>query len=179
MDKLLDYWERLALFFAQIKSIISRYCRNRMIVVGFFGGFLMGTDGHDVLIDGGSKYEYLFASRGNDVTIYIPAMNRYHYDYYDGGKGIDTLWIRIPKQAKVDPVLRADLIRFHYFILKNSRINSPSTKGPLFSFKSFRLQVRNFEHIIVQRVPSKQFSIKAQKPRVLFHIKDTRMDSLV
>jgi hypothetical protein len=123
-----------------------------VLVLGSFMAFNVGTSGADVMIDQGAHYDYLYTDGGNDVAIYVPALNRNKYDYFDGGEGLDILWLRMHPKETTDPTFQADLIRYNYYVFHNVSMKSRTHTGKAFYFKSFHLQTRNIEGIIVEKV---------------------------
>lgn len=180
---MMSLWQRILHLLTYKVSTKTSSC---MIMLVIFATFTLGSGEDDVFADTGPTSEYAFADKGDDVMIYTPSINRTNNrDYYDGGKGVDILWMRMTPKEFQHSAFQADLIRFHYHILNNTHPNLASGYGPSFHFASLNLRVRNFEHIIVQNIASQQV-VEVDKnqtviPAIRFHrqIKDSSIDSMV
>ncbi len=109
-----------------------------------FGGTgndkLFGGKGNDFL-DGGAGNDYLFSDKGNDTFNFTASENIGAKDYYDGGKGFDTLRLTLTT-AEAD-LAQDEIAAFRAFLLHKA--NPQGDGGKTFQFTSFDLAVRNFE----------------------------------
>ena len=103
---------------------------------------LFGNRGDDILI-GGAGSDWVFGGKGDDVARYTLSDNLDATDYYDGGKGFDTLEILLTFGQAGQADVQADLQAFADFLAVHS--NPRSARGPVFEFESFDLSARNFE----------------------------------
>jgi VCBS repeat-containing protein len=106
-----------------------------------FGGdgndFLFGGKGNDFL-DGGAGSDRIIADKGDDTVNFTLSENIGARDYYDGGKGFDTLQLTLTSaEAKA---AESEIEAFKAFLLDG---------GKVFHFESFDLTVRNFENLVV------------------------------
>ena len=118
-----------------------------------FGGdgrdFLFGGKGDDFL-DGGAGSDYLFGDKGNDTFNFTWSENSGAKDYYDGGKGRDTLQLTLTSaELKLESVQK-DIADFEAFLARKG--SSHSDDGKVFHFKSFDLNVRDFEALKIEEV---------------------------
>ena len=149
------------------------------MLLSMYASFVVGGSGGDVLTDAGLKRDYVYAKEGNDVVVYTPSLNHGKFDEYDGGAGIDTLWLRMSKTEFNESVFQSDMIRLYYFIMKNGKISSDSQSAPLFHFRAFNLQVRNIENVIVERIKFRQASPNMPLPTGTIPVLDSSVDTLV
>ena len=111
--------------------------------------FLFGGKGNDFL-DGGAGSDYLFGDKGNDTFNFTLSENSGAKDYYDGGKGRDTLQLTLTSaELKLESVQK-DIADFEAFLARKG--NSHSDDGKVFQFKSFDLDVKNFEKLVIVEV---------------------------
>jgi VCBS repeat-containing protein len=103
--------------------------------------------GNDTL-DGGAGSDILLAGRGNDVANYTLAENAGASDYYDGGKGFDTLQLTLTQAELQLAGVQEDLAAFEAFLL--CRANPHGDDGRIFEFRSFNLDVRDFEALQIR-----------------------------
>lgn len=150
-----------------------------MMLVGLYGNFVMGTDGNDVLSDSSSPIDFVYGQKGNDVLVYTPSLNSQHSDHYDGGVGIDTLWLRMSTAEFYNPMFQADLILYHHFLMNNSSTASGDDKGPIFTFSTFNLKAVNMENIVIEKANTRQIPAKPTRPQNLIPIRDSSLDTLV
>ena len=93
---------------------------------------LDGGNGDDTL-DGGEGSDILLAGKGDDTLIFTVSENTDAFDFYDGGKGFDTLLLNLTSaeltlaQEEIDAFL--------------------DTSGSYFYFESFNLLVRDIESL--------------------------------
>ena len=99
----------------------------------------------------------MFAGRGDDVVVYSMAgnlgagfKNVGAHDEYDGGTGSDTLVLQLTYGEAQLASVQQDIAAFQDFLAR--RANPHSDNGREFEFKSFNLDVRNFEALQVQLV---------------------------
>ncbi len=116
-------------------------------VIGSKGrDIIEGDRGHDI-IDAGAGSDKVYAGRDDDVVIHRVSQNEGSRDYYDGGRGHDTLRLVVSKDQYASNDFQEDLANFEAFLEDNSR--SWSSRGRSFEFNSMDLKVRNFEHVEV------------------------------
>jgi hypothetical protein len=109
-----------------------------------FGGLgndvLFGGKGNDQL-DGGAGRDVVLAGKGDDFANYTASENQGACDFYDGGKGFDTLQLTLTSaEAKA---AEAEIEAFKAFLTDG---------GKAFHFESLGLTVRNFEDLKVETV---------------------------
>jgi len=110
---------------------------------------LDGGDGNDLLdggngsdtLDGGAGSDILLAGNGSDTLNYTLSENTGEFDYYDGGKGFDTLQLTLTS-AELE-LAQADIDAFYAFL---------ETSGSYFQFTSFDLIVRSIEALNIVTV---------------------------
>jgi hypothetical protein len=125
-----------------------------------FGGkgkdTLYGGDGNDKLfggkgndyLDGGAGSDYLFGDKGNDTFNFNMSENVGAKDFYDGGKGRDTLQLTLTSaELKQESVLK-DIADFEAFLARKGY----GDDGEVFKFSSFDLSVRNFEDLKIVEI---------------------------
>jgi len=166
--------------FQQLHAYITRQYRagSSMLLIAVFATFIVGTKGDDVLTDAGTKRDYLYADDGNDVVVYTPSLNQAHWDHYDGGRGLDTIWFRMSKSEYEHPMFMSDMIRFHLFVIQSGNLHFTSDKGPIFEFSSFHLKLRNVENVIIERINYRDSEPAIIKPAKYHNIRDSSLDSL-
>ena len=110
---------------------------------------------YDDHLDGGAGSDKLFAGRGADVLVYSMAgnlgagfKNVGAHDEYDGGTGSDTLVLQLTYGEAQLASVQQDIAAFQDFLAR--RANPHGDNGREFEFKSFNLDVRNFEALQVQ-----------------------------
>jgi VCBS repeat-containing protein len=101
---------------------------------------LLGSKGDDTL-DGGAGSDIILAGKGDDFVNYTFSENADAYDYYDGGKGFDTLQLTL---TSAELLLAQDDIAAFYAYLNDG--------GKIFQFQSFDLTVRNFEALVINEI---------------------------
>jgi VCBS repeat-containing protein len=102
---------------------------------------LHGGKGKDIL-DGGSGSDKLDGSHDNDLLIYRMGQNTGARDYYDGGRGTDTLRLEFASSEWQQAGVRSDVARF-LDSLDDCR------NGGWFEFKAFNLKVTDIERLEV------------------------------
>jgi VCBS repeat-containing protein len=102
---------------------------------------LHGGKGKDVL-DGGSGSDKLDGSHDNDLLIYRMAQNTGARDYYDGGRGTDTLRLEFTASEWQQSGVRTDVARFLDSL-------DECRNGGWFEFKAFNLKVTDIEKLEV------------------------------
>ena len=102
---------------------------------------LHGGKGKDVL-DGGSGSDKLDGSHDNDLLIYRMAQNTGARDYYDGGRGTDTLRLEFTGSEWLQSGVQSDVARF-LDSLDDCR------NGGWFEFRAFNLKVTDIEKLEV------------------------------
>jgi VCBS repeat-containing protein len=108
---------------------------NDILDGGSGDDLLDGGNGDDSL-DGGEGSDILLAGKGNDILIYTVSQNTDSFDYYDGGKGFDTLLLNLTSAELT--LAQADIDAFNAFL---------QTSGSYFYFESFNLLVRDIESL--------------------------------
>jgi hypothetical protein len=122
---------------------------NDILLAGNGSDALDGGDGDDLLdggngndtLDGGAGSDLLLAGNGNDTLNYTLSENTGEFDYYDGGKGFDTLQLTLTSAELV--LAQADIDAFYAFL---------ETSGSYFQFTSFDLTVRSIEALNIVTV---------------------------
>jgi VCBS repeat-containing protein len=110
---------------------------------------------HDDYLDGGAGNDKVYGGRGDDVAVYDMAENLGARDEYDGGTGSDTLVLRLTYGEARLASVQSDIAAFETFLDRHA--GSRSDHGREFEFKSFNLDVRNFEALqieLVNRAPT-------------------------
>ena len=107
---------------------------------------ISGGRGEDT-VDGGAGSDWVDADRGNDLANYNMAENMGASDFYDGGKGYDTLQLTLTYGEHALGSLQQDLADFATFLSANA--NPRSDRGPEFEFTTFDLDVEDFEDLTV------------------------------
>ena len=127
-----------------------------------------------------SENNYLFSTKNNDIAIYVPSAYKDKYQYYDAGKGHDTIWLKISLKDFYSPLFQADLIRFYYYLLLYTDQSSIAGTGPSFHFQKFNLRIRNFESLVIEQIEAKFNDITESSDALKDSIPlyDTRIDSL-
>ncbi|HEX9876776.1 MAG TPA: Ig-like domain-containing protein [Gammaproteobacteria bacterium] len=107
-----------------------------------FGGdgndFLFGGKGDDFL-DGGAGSDRIIADKGDDTVNFTLSENIGARDYYDGGKGFDTLQLTLTSAELL--AAQPEIDAFKAFVADG---------GKVFHFESLGLTVRNFEDLKVE-----------------------------
>lgn len=101
---------------------------------------LDGGNGNDYL-DGGAGNDLLFGGNGNDTLNYTLSENTGSWDYYDAGKGIDTLQLTLTS-AELQ-LLQGEIAAYEAFLAGG---------GKTFQFQSFGLIASNFEKLSIVTV---------------------------
>ena len=130
--------------------ISSSFFTSRLSLFILLPTILIGTENSDVFVNPKPNTEYIFTEGGKDIVVYDAIKHSDTPVSLDGGKGTDTLILRISPAQFEDPMFRTDMIRYLYFIKKNTHKNASTGNGPEFSFQSFNLNVRNFENVKVE-----------------------------
>ncbi|MEM7521352.1 MAG: Ig-like domain-containing protein, partial [Pseudomonadota bacterium] len=111
-----------------------------------FGGsgndLLSGGSGHDTLT-GGAGSDVIVGGSGRDLLIYQADQNLGSHDYYNGGRGKDTLRLELSKETWVSRAFQSDLAS----LLSGSASYSDGLAGQRFTFESLGLNVRRIEEI--------------------------------
>jgi VCBS repeat-containing protein len=100
--------------------------------------FLFGGKGIDFL-DGGAGSDRIIAGKGDDTVNFTLSENIGARDYYDGGKGFDTLQLTLTSAELL--AAQPEIDAFREFVADG---------GKVFHFESLGLTVRNFEHLRVE-----------------------------
>jgi len=119
---------------------------------------LYGGDGNDKLyggkgddtLEGGAGSDKVYGGKGDDLAIYSMSANLSGEacgsgprDFYDGGRGKDTLQLKLTEDQFELASVQEDIARFEAFLLDNGC----GGRGKVFTFESFNLKVRNFEKL--------------------------------
>jgi VCBS repeat-containing protein len=123
---------------------------------------LIGTAGRDVILgnkgadflDGGAGSDQIYGGRGNDAANYTMSENRRAHDVYDGGTGFDTLQLTFTQAEFQLASVQKDIAAFEAFL--KYKANPWTDCGRTFEFKSFNLDVRDFEalEIVILGAPN-------------------------
>ena len=157
---------------------ILKKIKNGTLTSVAVAGFVIGTPSDDILSDAGKFRDFIYAESGNDVLVYTPSINQDSTDVYDGGVGMDTLWLRLSEREYERADVRSDLIGFFYHILNNADVSSPSKEGAQFHFQAFGLQVSNIENVMIEQVNSRDITVNSTLTQEFMKLKDTSKDSL-
>jgi VCBS repeat-containing protein len=117
---------------------------------------LDGGKGNDVL-EGGAGNDRLDGGKGDDVAVYSMAANLGPgfadigaHDVYDGGRGHDTLVLRLSYGEHALASVQADIANFLAFLSADAK--ACGGHGRTFEFQSFDLDVRGFEALVIELV---------------------------
>jgi VCBS repeat-containing protein len=113
---------------------------NDTLYGGTGNDLLDGGNGDDVL-DGGAGSDIILAGNGNDTANYTVSENKGSSDYYDGGKGFDTLQLTMTTAELA--LAQTDIAAFNAYLING---------GSYFQFQSFDLIVRGFEALKIVTV---------------------------
>ncbi|MEO8717313.1 MAG: Ig-like domain-containing protein [Burkholderiales bacterium] len=116
-----------------------------------FGGtgddFVFGGKGNDQ-VDGGAGNDKVFGGKGDDLANYTLSENVGAHDFYDGGKGFDTLQLTLTSAELA--AAKNDISAFQAFL--DGKSNAHGDDGKAFHFSSFDLTVRNFEALKIVEI---------------------------
>jgi hypothetical protein len=101
---------------------------------------IKGGRGHDTL-DGGAGNDRVYGGSGDDRGIYSVSENSGSRDYYNGGRGTDTLVLQMTTAEYESEAVQADLLAFEEFLARPGSC----WKSQSFHFKAFDLKVKNWE----------------------------------
>ena len=109
---------------------------------------LYGGKGDDLLV-GGAGSDKLYGGKGDDIAVYSMSANLAgdgcgRGDFYDGGKGKDTLRLELTEDQFNLASVQKDIENFEAFLASKA-----CGRGGVFKFESFALKVRNFEKLDV------------------------------
>lgn len=124
---------------------------NDFIKAGKGDDIIFANNGNDFIkagkgddyIDPGSGNDKVDAGKGDDILVYHLDTNS--TDFYDGGKGIDTL--RFDLTLNDFKLIQNDLVEFKTF-LDNQEVYHENSHN-LFTFDNFNLTVKNIENVEV------------------------------
>jgi VCBS repeat-containing protein len=109
---------------------------------------LYGDKGDDVL-EGGAGSDKVYGGKGDDIAVYSMSANLSAEacgsgprDFYDGGRGQDTLQLKLTEDQFELASVQEDIARFEAFLLDNA-----CGRGRVFEFRSFNLKARDFEDL--------------------------------
>ena len=117
------------------------------VVYGSRGGDEIEGDGGDDTIDAGAGSDKVYAGDDDDVVVHRVSENQGARDYYDGGRGSDTLRLVVTRELYEAEAFQEDLARYEDFLDENSK--PWSSRGRSFEFETMDLKVRNFERVEV------------------------------
>lgn len=138
------------IFGSRDDDVLEGTDRNDLIF-GFKGDdFLDGGAGNDILLggkgddflDGGNGNDLLLGGKGDDWFNYTLSENEGAKDYYDGGKGFDTL--RLTLTSAELQLAQEEIDAFKAFLAVGS--------NKVFHFESLGLSVRDFEDLVIVEV---------------------------
>ncbi|HEX6692632.1 MAG TPA: Ig-like domain-containing protein, partial [Burkholderiales bacterium] len=101
---------------------------------------------YDDYLDGGAGNDRVYGGKGDDVAVYTMAENLGARDDYDGGSGSDTLVLRLTSGEARLASVKHDIAGFEAFLDRHGK------HGKEFEFRSFDLDVSNFEELKVELV---------------------------
>lgn len=117
---------------------------GRDTIEGGAGSDVIRSGSGDDVVAGGAGNDRLALGRGQDVAVYVLADNVGDRDYYNGGKGTDTLRLVLTKAEWQQEAVQADIAAFL------SHLEAGSGRfGARFSFDAFDLKVKGFEALEV------------------------------
>ena len=134
------------IIFGKSFSLHSRY----LILLGILLLALGLKFFHDSRVETPKPAADVSVDSANLKVIYVPSKHRGRKSHFDGGKGKDTVKLILQPYEYKSPTFLADLIRFQYFLINNYNPKRMSGQGPIFSFKSFALMIRNVEVLEIQ-----------------------------
>ena len=135
------------IFGSRDDNVLEGTDRNDLIF-GFKGDDILdGGAGNDILfggkgndfLDGGNGNDLLLGGKGDDWFNYTLSENEGAKDYYDGGKGFDTLQLTLTS-AELQ-LAQGEIDAFKAFLAGGS--------NKVFHFESFGLSVRDFEDLVI------------------------------
>ena len=115
-----------------------------------------GSGGADVTfndyLDGGTGSDYVYGGQGDDRGVWSFTENIGETDAYDGGRGFDTLVLKLTAAEFTDADVQAELAALDAFIAANA--NPWSDHGPVFTFDALgaTLHVQDWEDYRVKIV---------------------------
>ena len=118
---------------------------NDTIDGGAGSDYVNGDKGNDVL-QGGAGSDKVIGGKGNDTAVYVAADNVGSRDVYQGGKGIDTLVLKLTKAEW----LRADVqkdVRNYLDFIEDHTGRKGEADGKVFKFTAFDLKASEFENL--------------------------------
>lgn len=120
---------------------------NDWIDGGAGNDLVFGGKGNDQ-IDGGAGSDKVFGGKGDDLLNYTRSENVGAHDFYDGGKGTDTLQLTLTPEEKA--AAQEEIDAFLALLVGNA--DSHCGDGRTFHFQSLDLDVRNFEALEIVTV---------------------------
>jgi len=126
---------------------------NDILLGGKGNDFVFGGAGNDLVfggkgndqVDGGAGSDWVLGGKGDDLANYTLSENVGAHDFYDGGKGFDTLQLTLTWAELHLASVQADIAAFEVFLAHKA--NPHDDDGRTFQFQSFDLDVRNFERL--------------------------------
>lgn len=133
---------------------------NDLIWGGKGDDFVHGGDGRDKVqggkgndeVDGGAGSDRVNAGSGDDTGHYWLGENVGSKDFYNGGRGSDTLVLHMTQAEYDSPEVQADLARFEAFLANQHHGWGWGHHGRVFKFKAFDLKVKGWESLEVDIV---------------------------
>jgi hypothetical protein len=113
---------------------------NDVLDGGAGNDLLLGGKGND-LLDGGAGSDKILAGKGDDTANFTLTANVGSQDFYDGGKGFDTLQLTLTT-AELE-LVQGEIDAFKAFL---------EDGGKVFHFDSLGLTVRNFEALEIVEI---------------------------
>ena len=107
---------------------------------------LVGGAGQDEL-EGGPGADEAYAGDGDDVGLFSPGESSGGQDFYDGGKGSDTLKLSVPQALLVDVAVLAELRAFASFV--SSHADPSRDDGDSFVLVRLGVTAANWEKVEV------------------------------
>jgi len=141
-------------------NVIDAGDGNDFVHVGNGGNVIDGGAGNDILlggrgddtVTGGAGNDYVDADKGDDTAIYELQRNLQSVDFYDGGRGSDTLQIDLTYGEAEEQAIQDDLDAFEDFLDDNANPHDQGWHGSTFHFSFADLSVRNFETLDVNLI---------------------------
>jgi hypothetical protein len=162
-----------------ISHIVSQFKQATLLPLMFSGFVVVGTPAGDILSDTGKTQEAVHAQAGNDVLVYTPSSNAGHRDQYDGGAGVDVLWLRVSPREFAQVGFRADLIRFYYHIFNTGDVHRETGQGLQFHFDSMGLSVQNIEQVHIESTNTRDQVSRKKLPKSVPDVEPQGTENLV
>ncbi len=112
--------------------------------------WLCKPPGYADYLDGGAGNDKVYGAGGNDFASYTMAENLGAHDIYDGGKGADTLQLKLTYGEFALASVQKDIAHYQAFL--TSHANPLKDNGQTFQFTSFDLDASDFETLKIDLV---------------------------